>query len=302
MFGFGKKEKDLQDRVEEYVDQHGVSTRQLNWALWYVRNHKKFFIILVSLLLAVGLFLWGYSAVKIISLAFSRNQARENLSGFTQSNVVASKINYADKLNYSLRKIIPLGFNKYDLVGEVTNDNLKTWLSFDYYFLINGQPSKKEQGFVFPQEKKKLIILGQKIKTSPQTSRLVLENLNWHKINPHNIQDWDNYRQEHLNFIINDKKFLAADNSGLSDKLKLSNLSFAITNMTAYSYLKVDLIIVLQSGSRIVGVNKYIIDHFNSQELKQINLSLVGDFSNVDKIDIIPEVNILDKEVFDKIK
>jgi len=57
MFWFKKKEKDLEDRVEDYVDQHGISTHQLNFALWYIRHHKKFFIGFASLLVAAALIL-----------------------------------------------------------------------------------------------------------------------------------------------------------------------------------------------------------------------------------------------------
>lgn len=301
MFRFGTKEKDLEDRVEDYVDQEGISTRQLNLALWYVRHHKKFFLTLAGLLAAASLALWGYSAAQVISLVFSAEQDKQNLSEFKQSNVSSPKVDYLANLDYGFEKIIASGINKYDLVGQITNQNPKVGLVFDYYFVVNGQILEKEHGFVLPGEQKYLVTLGQEMEYTPEIGELVIENLQWRKINPRLIPDWTTYRSDRLNFIISDKKFLSAAESGLSEKIRLSDLNFSATNLTAYNYLRVDFVIILRSGSSIVGVSKYVAENFASRAKEDVNLGLVGDFANVDIIDIIPEVNILDEGVFDKI-
>jgi len=301
MFWFKKKEKDLEDRVEDYVDQHGISTHQLNFALWYIRHHKKFFIGFASLLVAAALILWGYAAVKLVILVFDADRDRASIIDSQSTVVSSSKIDYLANVDYRFLKILPLGMGRYDFVGEITNTNEKVGMEFDYHFVVNDQDLEVEKGFVLPGEKKYLVFLGKQLDYTPDSVSLVIENQGWRKINPRIIADWNEYKNERINFIIDEKKFLSAEDSGLSDKIRLSNLDFTATNFTAYNYLEMDFMIVLFSGSSVVGVSKYVVTDFKSREKEQINLSLIGDFSNVDKLDIIPEVNILDEGVFDRI-
>jgi hypothetical protein len=301
MFWFSKKEKDLEDRVDDYVDQHGVSTRQLNLALWYIRNHKKFFLAIAGILIAAALVLWGYAAVRLIMLVFTADQEQASINASLHTSVVSPKIDYLKNIDYSFQQILPAGLGKYDFVGQIKNNNPKVGMDFNYHFVVNGQALSSQVGFVLPQETKYLLALGKQIDVTPTSVALVIDNIGWKKINAHLISDWATYQNDHINFIIEDKKFLPATQSGLSDKLALSDLSFLATNMTAYNYLQMNFIIILHSGSQIVGVSRHIVNDFKSRAQEKIGLSLVGDFANVDNIDIIPEVNILDEGVFDKV-
>jgi hypothetical protein len=101
------------------------------------------------------------------------------------------------------------------------------------------------------------------------------------------------YRTRRQSLIVND-----TSQSQLSDRLPVNTLSFNINNRTAYSFREAPLQIILYSGSEVIYVKDYTINNFYSKERKDITISLIGSLPNVTRIDIVPEINILDPETY----
>jgi hypothetical protein len=97
---------------------------------------------------------------------------------------------------------------------------------------------------------------------------------------------------------VQNTKFTNGVESGLSEKVSLSKLDFKISNNSACGYKSVPLTIVLKSQGQILAVNRYIINNFRSGEEKNIQLTWPGKLSNVNEVEILPDLNILDDLIY----
>lgn len=292
------KEKELKKRLEEFAGSEGLTTKNLDLGLWYIKHRRHFFLGTVGVLGLVAIMLWGSSLYYFGSYVLNGMVAQKQaLLGLTEDSLVTQHVDYTANLKYQFLKALPLEGSRHDLIGSVTNANEGHGLYFDYYFVVNGQTTTQQTGFVYPNENKFLLSLNQVLAGQPAAAELVLENLRWFKIDTHEIADWSSYKLEHLNFPIKDKSFVGSDSSGLTENLKFNQLSFLIENQTAYSYYEVPLSIVAYNGQdNIVAVTRHVLKNFTSRQQEQVSLSLLGYVPKVSRLDIQPDIDILDQK------
>lgn len=293
------QEKKLAKQLSNFEGSEGLATKHLDLGLWYIKHRRHFFLGLVSLLSVVAVILWGSSLYYFGSYVLKGMVEQKNaLLGLTQNNLISPRVDYASNLKYQFLKVINLEGDRYDLVGSLTNANDSQWLSFNYYFVVNGQKTTSQRGFAHPNENKFLFSLNQTLSGQPAVGQLVIEDITWSKIDNHQISDWSFYKLEHLNFPVKDKVFIDSDASGLTENLKLNQVSFLIENQTAYSYYEVPLNIVAYNQDNIVAVTRYLLTDFDSRQNKQVELSLLGYVPKVSRLDIQPDLNILDQSIY----
>ena len=114
----------------------------------------------------------------------------------------------------------------------------------------------------------------------------------------HEIPDWQNFYENHLDIVISETSFKSAQQSGLSEKLNLNQLDFTAENKTAYNYWQVDFDILLYSGNQIVSINRYSLADLMSGEKRLVQASWPGKFGRIDQIKIIPDINIMNNDVY----
>jgi len=289
----------LDQQLKKYQDNAGLNTGRLNFGLWYLNHRKHFFLGLVGLLSLVVLALWSYSLYYFGDyLLRGMTAQQQTLAILSQNTLQSPRIDYSSNLKYEMVKVLPLSNNRYDLVGSVTNGNDRFVIRFNYYFLINDEPVGLRQGLVWPMEKKYVLALNQVLGEQSGQVNLVLDNINLQRLDSHAIPDWPSYRQDYLNFVVQDKKFLSSDQSGLSDQLRFSQLNFQITNQTAFSYYEAPLDIILFNRQEVVGATRYVLSDFLSRGQRLVNLNLLGNIPQVSEIIIQPDIDILDQSVF----
>jgi hypothetical protein len=287
------------DQLRNYRDVEGLSTRRLDFGLWYIRNRKKFFIALVIILAltaagTIGYSLWQFSSY----LIFGIPQDKQNYLDLTSStSLITNKVNLGSNISYSEARVLAGHDGKYDVVAAVTNANARLSVALSYAFEVNGQKIGATQDFVLPGDTKYLMALSQDI-PGGSTANLIIEQTNFIRLDRHKIADWEQYRSERLNFVIENAKFTPSFESGLSEKISLGQLDFKVTNNSAYGYKVVPLAILLKSQGSIVAVNRYIINNFRSGEEKTVQLSWPGRLPNVNEVEILPDINIVDDNVY----
>ena len=200
--------------------------------------------------------------------------------------------------------LLKIESNKYDIFSKISNPNSRYLCNIKYCFIFGNENNEIEcsESFIFPNETKYLLSLAKTFEQSPENLRFIIKDISWHRINLHKYPDWQNFYNEHLDIIIGNAKFKPTELSGLSEKIDLNSLEFTVYNNTAYNYWDVTFNIFLYSGNRIVGVNKYILQEFMSKEKRNIQISWSGRFSRVSDIEIIPEINVMDEDVYIKYK
>lgn len=291
----------LEDRVRRFKDAEGLSTRQLDFGLWYIRNRKKFFITLIVFLALTAAGTIGYSLYQFSSyLIVGIKQDNQNYLDLTSAtSLITNKVNIGSNISYSEVRVLPGKDNSSDLVAAVTNANPMLLVKLKYSFEVNGQKIGTTEEFVLPQDTKYLMALSQNV-PSNGSANLIIEQTNFIRVDRHKVSDWSQYRLDRLNFLIEHAKFTPGTDSGLSEKISLGQLDFKITNHSAYGYGTVPLTIILKSQGEIVAVNRYRIDNFRSGDQRTAQLSWPGRLPVVTEVEILPDINVLDDSVYMK--
>ena len=297
-------EKNSNQNLDNYNDLDGVSLKKLETGLWFIEHKVIFKKVFIIILLIISSISWTYSLYGFAYyLFFGMQQDQQLVNEMAASPGVDHEyiVRIAPKnlLTDSAQVLSSSEQDKYDFLAQISNTNNKHWARFNYYFIADGKPGKKETSYIFPNETKYLISLANKFDSMPVDSQLKIEDFIWQKL-PGNITDWQSYKDQHLNIEISDIKYSAARASGLSEKVGLGQLEFNVSNLSAYNYFRIDFVTLFYSQGNIVEVNLYNMSDFNSGEKKMFQASFIDQSGRIDKIVPIPQVNILDSQSFIK--
>jgi len=299
-----KPTNNLEKRVEQYTDVEGLSTKKLTLGLWFVEHRQHLRWVLIGFLIIIATISWVYT-IGGFTYYLARGMTEDEVlvrQLVQQGNIEHSYLARiaAQDLSYSPVQVFGANNNRYDFLVKVRNVNQKWWAEFNYYFLIGEKQTEKFQGFIFPQENKYFIALNQSLLTAPTYVEFITKDFEWHRIDQHRISNWQDFYTSHLNIENKEIKYIPASASELSEKIGLNQLSFTTINKTAYNYWEVNYIILIYSGGGITGINRYIINDFMSGQNRQVELSWPGNLGRVDKVELIPEINIMDNDVYIK--
>lgn len=284
---------ELKSRIEKYKDVEGTSTKELDFGLWFVANKHKFRLALIYCLLLIAVASWLVTLYSFTYYVFwGMKQDELIIKQMVETNVINhdyAKQKSPQNLTFSNVEIVRSSGKNYDFLARINNSNADWRGEFDYYFLFEGQKSGEGKSFILPDETKYLTAFNQSLSLGSDV-KLIIENMQWARIDKHKIPDWQDYKNKRLNVVIKDIQFTAADNNSADN---INQLVFTAINKTAYNYREADFIAVLSSGSRVVGVNKYKFSDFLSNEERQFRGNWIGNYGRV-QVEIIPEINIMD--------
>ncbi len=279
------------------TDVSGVSLNNLKIGLWLAKRKgifKNSVLILfgaVAVSLAVyGLFGIGYYYLKgavddkkmVAEMVSIKTVPQEFLLERAAKNLAISSLSVIDNKG------------SYDLYVELKNQNLKHWGIVDYCFKSGEKELECGKGFILPNEKKYFTALELKSEDRLVNPKFIVNDVVWKKLDPHKIFNWEAFKSERLKIKIEDITFNAGASSELSEKININQLSFSIKNQSAYGFWEAPLEIILYRNDRIAGISRYVLKEFSSYDERKIDMSLVGEFSGVNKISILPYINIMD--------
>lgn len=289
----------MEQKLNDFTDVEGLSTRRLSFGLWYMKHRHHFFLTAVWFLTIVATVLWTYSLYYFSHyLLVGARVDRANEVAVSDGPRAVEQRKLLSGLSYGFVQAVDLGRGSYSLIGKLASNNQSNWAVLDYYFLVDGQAVGTSTSYILPTSEKYLTSIVEDQSLPPQSVQLIVTNFRWSKINYHEVKNWADYKADRLSFVVLDKKFIGASDSQLSDRLPVNTLSFNINNRSAYSFREAPLQIILYSGSEVIYVKDYVINNFYSKERKDITLSLIGSLPNVTRIDIVPEINILDADTY----
>jgi hypothetical protein len=289
----------LEKKLNDFTDVDGISTRRLSFGLWYMKHRHHFFLTAVWLLTIVATVLWAYSLYYFSHyLLVGSKIDRVNEASLGDNPRAVEQRKLLSSLSYGFVQAVDLGRGSYSLIGKLASANQSNWAVIDYYFLVDGQPFGTSTSYILPSSEKYLTSVIDNQSLPPQSVQLIISNFRWSKVDYHQIKNWSEYKADRLSFVVLDKKFVGSVQSQISDRLPVNTLSFNINNRSAYSFREAPLQIILYSGSDVVYVKEYVINNFYSKERKDITISLIGSMPNITRIDILPEINILDQDLY----
>jgi hypothetical protein len=293
--------KDNNINLNRYdTDVDGVSLKTLERGLWFTRNKKNIKNILIGLLALVSILSCGYAIYGWgYYLLVGMNADESMTTNLLKTNVVSQSYLESRKpkdLIFSSAGYVNNN-GKYDFYEKISNPNSQYSAYFNYCFNSGGS-SACGKSFVLPEDSKYIVSLAQSGINSSGLN-FSISDLSWKKINNHIIPNWKTYYTSHLPFDLSNQLF-SPSSSNTNSSSSLNSLSFTITNNTAYSYWDVPLTIVLSNGSSVNYLTSYTINSFASHDSDNVNLTWSGTISNVSGISIVPDIDILDQNVYQK--
>ena len=282
--------------IDKYRDLDGLTMKKLNFGLWYLENKKGLLISIYIILGAISVITWfiffkafGYYILFGMNEDSKMMEDMINNPGVSHEQVLKTA---AHPIQIDTIDVLVNSSGSYDIVAKITNVNRKYFSNFSYSFNIGNEIVGPFEGFILADEEKYLILLDQKLSKRPTVVNLDIENT-WNKIDGHQISDWPAYRDNFIDFTVENKVFSNPNESNLSEKLNLSVVEFDIKNNSAYSYYQVDLDILLYSRGSLVSVSQYSLDRFISEETRHVDITWPGKVTRADSIVVLPNVNIM---------
>lgn len=276
-----------------------ADVKRLKMSLWWV-EHRAFlrkvgfglFIIFDAMLLLFVL--WTYLDTYAISYDKERlavvdmvTKGQSDLRAYTIANAAEDIVE--DEL-----RIFATGNNRYDIYASLTNPNSDWWAEFKYSFIHTSGFTEPKQGFILPGQQKNIVELAQESDSNIRTAELELTDIVWHRLDHHEIKDYENWSSVRTNFEIEDPTF----KKDLVDDKFVGTVVFSVINKTAYSYYEPDLFVFLKRGSTIVGVNKVKLSSLQSLQKQDIKLNWFGTIPSITNVEVVVDVHLLDPSIF----
>lgn len=289
------------NEIEKFNDLSGVTLGKMNVGLWYVENKQNLKKLVIILLVIISTFFWGYVVYNLVYYyTVGIRNDEKMIQAFVANKVINNdytKENSAKELIPQSTRILSNGQNKYDFVVRVYNPNSDFSAEFNYDFFVDAEKVDSARGFIFPQETKYVSFLAKEFKVKPSRARVEINDVLWKRVDKHQIEEWDKFKKDHLNFVISGIK-LQLDEQNNSSVMAVNHLDFDVVNRTAYNYYQVDFNILLMRGDNVVGITRYGLPEFMSMSSKHVNFVWLGDLDPSANLVITPEVNVLDNKVY----
>ncbi len=275
-----------------------LTEKELTFGYWYVKHKLLFKKILIGLFIAFDVVLIAYSIYGFVNHFFIEGpRLKQSISEMTE-NIIDTKTFRLKTRPENIRvldtKVVSGGERKYDLVARVSNPNSEWLIYFDYLFFYAGGRTETKSTFVLPFEDKFIADFGIESEAKIISVNLNVENVRWQKVDRHEIPDFNQFYNEHFNFEVENTTFIPAGTAGLD----VSRVTFDITNNSAYNFWQVGNYVILYQGTRIVGINYIVLNKFLSGQTRSVEARWFEKLPRTVKIEVRPEVNILDPEVY----
>ena len=274
--------------ISHYDALSGQSMQKLGFGFWFVKNKKYLFLALVAILILISLIFYSKFFVGLYRYVRGIPEERK-----VHSELSSNLLNLnPDRGALDLQQGTLSNFfvnNAYDFVINIKNPNNNFIASISYCFVDGAEELSCSSDIIFPEENKYLISLSNKLEKRPSDLKFNLKSVAWERVHVRKYGDWNEYYNSRLNFTISELKF----NKSISVS-NINDLSFVIRNNSAYNYWEVPLKIILLNGNLVVGVNSYLLSEMMSLESRNVSFSWPGVAGGVNKVEIIPDLNILD--------
>lgn len=191
--------------------------------------------------------------------------------------------------------VFSLGKNVYDFYTSISNPNEEWYATFTYKFSFEGEEGNIQQGFILPQEEKPLFFLGSTYQTRPTQVSVHIENIHWHRLNHHEVDDYKTWYQERLSFLIQEVNFSLEETI---NGQTVGQIHFSVSNPTAFSFWEPEFSILLLRGNSVAGVTTTRIEELISGQTRLVDIHWLGTLPAVSRVQVIPAINILDPAVF----
>jgi len=273
---------------------------RLKWGYWWVTHKVQVRGATVAALIVFDLIFIGYAAFGFVDWYFlSGVRERASIAQLTLRPTDYAwfrQKNGTQDLQVEPAMTLAGSQGAYDVVARVTNPNPQWRVTFEYHFTTDGGATPTKTAYVLPGDSRWLYALGQRSESRPSSSQLVIEKVQWKRVDLHETRpDYATWSTQRLDIRTSDVTYAGPQPQ---DPVVVSKAKFTVTNATAFGYYNVGFVVVLYSGTRITGVNRVAVSDLRAGEVKQVEASWFTDMPSATKVEVRPEIDIFDPRAY----
>jgi hypothetical protein len=288
--------------IENIQPTEGFSDQEFRWSYWWVAHRAKVRRIATIVLVCFDVIVMATGGAGVVDwLAISGIREERNIRLIASpAYAQAPQLPAVQEIQVDTPIVFAIAGSRYDFVSTVTNPNPQYWVEMDYQFSIGDQDGPMRRGFVLPGETKRVVELGLKSDASSGVqARLTIVRRAFHHLDRHAVADYDTWSKARLDMPATGAVFIAAT-AGAT--VPTSITSFTITNQTPYTFYGVGANVFVWRGDNLVGANRIAIDTFKAGAIRPIQLYWFQDLPGVTRVEVVPDINILDPSVYQNLK
>lgn len=278
--------------TRQYKDPFGLTESRLNFGLWFAEKSPIFKKTTIAFLIIFS------GGTLIFDFYYVTNYA---ILGIQQDKNIISQI---QPINHNLtiqRSPVDIrtsflqaiaNKNAYDLAGEITNPNANFWCHFTYYFQWGSESSERQEGFLLPAQTKKILSINQRSASIPSNAQIILENIQWLKVDNKKYPNWPAFQNSHVNIITTGYSITQTDENN-------TLIEFNLLNNTAYGYYELPLnIITYNTDDQISSIFKIVIKNVKAEESRKISMIVNNQIFGGSKIEVSQDLDITKDDIY----
>ncbi|MFA6537574.1 MAG: hypothetical protein WCT18_04240 [Patescibacteria group bacterium] len=278
---------------------NNLDEKELKVGYWWVTHRvqlRQLFYIFFGIIAIFFLFFGFGGLVKFYIIDRGEHLALENDLVKPKLNYVAlSEVNTPKNLQIANSWVIKAKEGHYDFVAEVSNPNKKWYAkSFVYYFVFGDQKTESKTGYILPESTRYLLDLNFLSDAGIKEANLIIENISWQKVD----DDFAVVKNKMLQLRVEDIAFVSAQSNSATEKENITNVSFAVNNLSNYNYWQPSFVVLLLRRGEMFAVSSLLSPKLDSKERRVESLNIFQYLPRDVEVKIVPEINILDPAVF----
>jgi len=277
-----------------------ISSYQFKIAKWYWTNKRKIYTLFIITFVLFDLSWLIFAGFKFITYYYSTDchqLARDLAIQRTDYLFFHSLLGPQELIVNISHPIIANQF--YDLVALAENNNSDWLVNFSYSFLdlssSDQQVLSQGESFLLPNSEKYIFATNVSSNHSLRKVDLVIDKISWKRV-----------RKEKDKQILRENPLLDFQFSKVSldrffsekQNQSVTRLSFEIENPTVYSFWEVPLVLVVYQRTRPIGLGALSVKYLKSKEQRQVEYIWPYILPSATRVDIRPDLYILDPDVF----
>jgi len=292
------KNKVKKPDLNKYVDPTGeMSAGKFRFEIWLVKNKVTIYKTTVAVLVVFSILSWTFSLWKWVDYG---------VVGFWQDRDMQRSLavfpNYTLWHNHFAPQPIAIvsagtlsgSGKKIDVYAVLSNPNNRFAVTFDYYFVVNGAATPRNNTALLANEIRPVASLGFE-GSSGGGAEVILENFAWKRISNHNVTNVEDWQKSRLNFLISSSTIVSP---GSDEGNAGTAIRFNLTNDSPYGYRNARFYVALQKGESLYALMPLELLDFQTNETRAVDVrSYSADLIGSDIL-VYPLINIYNRQEY----
>ncbi|MBM3204663.1 hypothetical protein FJZ48_01625 [Candidatus Uhrbacteria bacterium] len=283
----------------DHVIGSGLTEDQLKLASFWLRHGINLQNIGYGALILFSVLTWGYTLWMVLDtyvISYPREHRMITHIAQTALDPTALQATAPQPVQLSEVNVFSTTDNRQDFLVELTNPNTHWWVSFSYHFENNGEQTPQRSSFVLPQAQRPLTELGWKSKSGSRSAQLVIDSMQWHRVNPNMVEgDYAAFAAKRNQLYVSDVKY---QNNLTIGTQTIGQTTLTLVNPSGYGFWAVDLTAIVSRAGNPVAVTTVTQREIKPGEIRPVIIDWFENLPGISNTDIQLNVNILDPKSY----